>query len=105
MLRYCCRPNRVLRPFCSVQVRLHSSRQTPQLGAHFDERLCKMIDFNPGPTTTEGDEWLTAEEVAALFKIPKKTIYAYRKDGRLRGHYPFDGRHLRFRRSELPGGS
>ncbi len=47
------------------------------------------------------DEWLTADEVAALFKISRKTVYALRQRGLVRAYYPFGGRNLRFRRSEI----
>jgi excisionase family DNA binding protein len=46
------------------------------------------------------DEYLTCEELAALLKVPVKTVRAWRRNGSAPPSGKF-GRHVRFRRADV----
>lgn len=48
----------------------------------------------------EDTRWLSADQVAALFQVPRRTIYAWADSGRL-GSHRVGGRLLRFTEQDL----
>jgi len=49
---------------------------------------------------SDPDEILTTDEVAALLKVPKRTLYRWMSRGESPPYYVI-GRHARFKRSEV----
>lgn len=77
---------------------------TSYASTHFIETLTTLIDERielalTSITTTDTDGWLTPKEAAQYIRSPRSRIYELKAQGRLTPAY--DGRLLKFRRSDL----
>ena len=59
-----------------------------------------MMEPNPVPQNSDGEELLTPSEVAAMFRVNPKTVTRWARSGKISAIRTLGG-HRRFRKSEI----